>query len=41
MIEAMTIDVIFTTESTATGGGRDVTVKATRGNVDIDVSARV
>lgn len=36
MIEAMTIDVIFTTESTATGGGRDGHVKSSDGRIDLD-----
>ncbi len=55
MIESMGIDVIYTAESTATGGGRDGHVassddrthqvcpysKATRGNIDVTLSAKV
>lgn len=36
MIETMTIDVIFNTESTATGGGRDGHVKSSDGRIDLD-----
>src|SRR6201999_3320194 len=32
----MTIDVIYTTESTATGGGRDGHVKSDDGRIDLD-----
>jgi Ohr subfamily peroxiredoxin len=32
----MSIDVIFTSESTASGGGRDGHVKATSGRIDLD-----
>ncbi len=35
MIEAMTIDAIYTAESTATGGGRDGHVKSTDGRIDL------
>ncbi len=37
MIDGMSIDVVYTAESTATGGGR----KATRGNIDVKLSAKV
>jgi len=36
MIERMTIDVVYTAESTATGGGRDGHVKSTDGRIDLD-----
>jgi Ohr subfamily peroxiredoxin len=32
----MTIDVVYTTESTATGGGRDGHVKSADGRIDLD-----
>lgn len=36
MIERMTIDAIYTAESTATGGGRDGHVKSSDGRIDLD-----
>lgn len=36
MIEPMTIEAIYTAESTATGGGRDGHVKSSDGKVDLD-----
>ena len=36
MINAMSIEVVFTSESTATGGGRDGHVKSTDGRIDLD-----
>jgi Ohr subfamily peroxiredoxin len=36
MIEAMSIEVLFTAESTATGGGRDGHVRSTSGRIDLD-----
>src|ERR1700744_3893572 len=36
MIEPMTIEVVYTTESTATGGGRDGHVKSADGRIDLD-----
>ena len=36
MIEPMTIEVVYTTESTATGGGRDGHVKSADGRLDLD-----
>ncbi|OBI42970.1 organic hydroperoxide resistance protein [Mycobacterium kyorinense] len=36
MIEPMSIEVVFTTESTATGGGRDGHVKSSDGRIDLD-----
>ena len=36
MIKAMSIDVVYTAESTATGGGRDGHVKSTDGKIDMD-----
>jgi lipoyl-dependent peroxiredoxin len=36
MIEPMSIDVIYTAESTATGGGRDGHVKSSDGKIDLD-----
>jgi osmotically inducible protein OsmC len=36
MINAMSIEVVFTAESTATGGGRDGHVKSTDGMIDLD-----
>lgn len=36
MIERMSIEVVFTTESTATGGGRDGHVKSSDGRIDLD-----
>ena len=36
MIVTMTIDAIYTAESTATGGGRDGHVKSTDGKLDLD-----
>ena len=36
MIEPMTIEVVYTTESTATGGGRDGHVKSSDGRIDLD-----
>ena len=36
MIGVMTIDAIYTAESTATGGGRDGHVKSTDGRIDLD-----
>lgn len=36
MIEAMSIDAIYTAESTATGGGRDGHVKSSDGKLDLD-----
>jgi Ohr subfamily peroxiredoxin len=36
MIEVMTIDAIYTAESTATGGGRDGHVKSSDGKLDLD-----
>ncbi len=39
----MTIEVVYTTESTATGGGRDGHVKSAdgRGDIDVEASAKV
>ncbi|GFG53973.1 organic hydroperoxide resistance protein [Mycolicibacterium agri] len=36
MIKPMSIEVIFTSESTATGGGRDGHVKSSSGRIDLD-----
>jgi lipoyl-dependent peroxiredoxin len=36
MIEPMSIEVLYTAESTATGGGRDGHVKSTDGKIDLD-----
>jgi Ohr subfamily peroxiredoxin len=36
MIEAMGIETVFTTTSTATGGGRDGHVKSSDGRIDLD-----
>jgi lipoyl-dependent peroxiredoxin len=36
MIVPMTIEVVFTAESTATGGGRDGHVKSSDGRIDLD-----
>lgn len=36
MIERMSIDVVYTAESTASGGGRDGHVKSTDGKIDLD-----
>jgi Ohr subfamily peroxiredoxin len=36
MIERMSIEVVFTAESTATGGGRDGHVKSSDGRIDLD-----
>ena len=36
MIKPMTIEAIYTAESTATGGGRDGHVKSTDGKIDLD-----
>ena len=36
MIEPMTIEVVYTTESTATGGGRDGHVTSADGRIDLD-----
>lgn len=36
MIEAMSIEVVFTAESTASGGGRDGHVKSSDGRIDLD-----
>jgi lipoyl-dependent peroxiredoxin len=36
MIELMSIDVVYTAESTATDGGRDGHVKSTDGKIDLD-----
>jgi lipoyl-dependent peroxiredoxin len=36
MIDAMTIEAIYTAESTATGGGRDGHVKSSDGKIDLD-----
>ena len=36
MIEHVSIDVVYTAESTATGGGRDGHVKSTDGKIDLD-----
>jgi osmotically inducible protein OsmC len=36
MIDAMTIEAIYTAESTATGGGRDGHVKSSDGRLDLD-----
>ena len=36
MIKAMSIDVVYTSESTATGGGRDGHVKSSDGKIYID-----
>lgn len=36
MIVAMSIEVVFTSESTASGGGRDGHVKSTSGRIDLD-----
>lgn len=36
MIERMSIEVVFTTESTATGGGRDGHVKSSDGRIDLE-----
>ena len=36
MIDAMSIEVVYTAESTATGGGRDGHVKSSDGKIDLD-----
>ena len=36
MIDAMSIEVVFTAESTASGGGRDGHVKSSDGRIDLD-----
>jgi lipoyl-dependent peroxiredoxin len=36
MIKPMTIEVVYTAESTATGGGRDGHVKSADGKIDLD-----
>jgi lipoyl-dependent peroxiredoxin len=36
MIERMSIDVVYTAESTATGGGRDGHVKSNNGRIDLE-----
>jgi len=36
MIEAMSIEAIYTAESTASGGGRDGHVKSSDGKIDLD-----
>jgi lipoyl-dependent peroxiredoxin len=36
MINAMSIEVVYTAESTATGGGRDGHVKSSDGMIDLD-----
>lgn len=36
MIEPMSINVVFATESTATGGGRDGHVRSATGRIDLD-----
>ena len=36
MIEDMSIEVVYTAESTASGGGRDGHVKSTDGKIDLD-----
>ncbi|BBY86205.1 putative organic hydroperoxide resistance protein/OsmC-like protein [Mycolicibacterium tokaiense] len=36
MIENMSIEVVYTAESTASGGGRDGHVKSTDGKIDLD-----
>ena len=36
MIFRMSIEVVFTAESTATGGGRDGHVKSSDGRIDLD-----
>jgi lipoyl-dependent peroxiredoxin len=36
MIKLMSIEVVFTAESTATGGGRDGHVKSSDGRIDLD-----
>jgi Ohr subfamily peroxiredoxin len=36
MIERMSIDVVYTAESTATGGGRDGHVKSSDNKIDLD-----
>ncbi len=36
MIEPMSIEVVYTAESTASGGGRDGHVKSTDGRIDLD-----
>jgi osmotically inducible protein OsmC len=36
MINAMSIEVVFTAESTATGGGRDGHVKSSDGRIDLE-----
>ena len=36
MIEGMSIEALYTAESTATGGGRDGHVKSTDGKLDLD-----
>ena len=36
MIEPMSIEVVFTAESTATGGGRDGHVKSSDGRINLD-----
>ena len=36
MIERMSIDVVYTTESTATGGGRDGHVKSSDDKIDLE-----
>ena len=36
MIEPMSIDLVYTAESTATGGGRDGHVKSSDNRIDLD-----
>jgi Ohr subfamily peroxiredoxin len=36
MIESMSINIVFATESTATGGGRDGHVRSATGRIDMD-----
>ena len=38
MIEPMSIEVVFTSESTATGGGREGHVKSSTGKIDLDTN---
>lgn len=38
MIDAMSIEVVFTSESTATGGGREGHVKSSTGRIDLNTN---
>ncbi len=41
MIDGMSIDVVYTAESTAPDGGRDGHVTSADGNIDVKLSAKV